>query len=90
MTIQSLYRWSYIVKSHSKALESMGHYLSGNMGKIYINGYNNLEIAALTSKYNMPVSVYSKYIPILEENLKVKISKPYCSKWIWQETYDAN
>lgn len=61
---------SEIVKPHSKALESMGTVRDGSTGQINVNGYNNLEIAALTSKYNMPVSVYSKIYSNAEEDFK--------------------
>ena len=49
-----------ITKRNSKALEDMGTVRDGSTGKTNVNGYNILEIAALTSKYKMPVSVYSK------------------------------
>lgn len=38
----------------------------GSTGETNVNGYNCLEIAVLTSKHNMPVSVYTqKYIQML-------------------------
>ncbi|MEY8765073.1 MULTISPECIES: transposase [Clostridium] len=51
---------SEITKRNSKVLEAMGKVRDGSTGETNINGYNCFEIAALTNKYNMPVSVYSK------------------------------
>ncbi len=51
---------SEITKRNSKALEEMGTVRDGSTGETNVNGYNILEVAALTNKYAMPVSVYSK------------------------------
>lgn len=50
---------SEITKRNSKVLEDMGTVRDGSTGEPNVNGYNILEIAALTNKYGMPVSVYS-------------------------------
>jgi len=59
---------SEITKRSSKVLEAMGKVRDGSTGETNVNGYNCLEIAALTSKYNMPVSVYSKIYSNVEED----------------------
>ena len=59
---------SEITKRNSKVLEAMGKVRDGSTGETNVNGYNCLEIAALTGKYNMPVSVYSKMYSNVEKN----------------------
>ncbi|MCG4583630.1 hypothetical protein L0P54_11600, partial [Anaerosalibacter bizertensis] len=51
---------SEITKPNSKVLEDMGTVRDGSTGETNVNGYNILEIAALTNKHDMPISVYSK------------------------------
>ena len=51
---------SEITKPNSKVLENMGTVRDGSTGETNVNGYNILEIAALTNEYKMPISVYSK------------------------------
>ena len=59
---------SEITKRNSKVLEAMGKVRDGSTGETNVNGYNCLEIAALTSKYNMPISVYSKLYSNVEKD----------------------
>lgn len=59
---------SEITKRNSKVLEAMGKVRDGSTGETNVNGYNCLEIAALTSKYSMPVSVYSKMYSNIEKD----------------------
>jgi hypothetical protein len=59
---------SEITKRNSKALEAMGKVHDGSTGENNVNGYNCFEIAALTSKYNMPISVYSKIYSNFEKD----------------------
>ena len=61
---------SEITKRNSKVLEDMGTVLDGSMGETNVNGYNILEAAALTSKYKMPVSVYSEIFYNAEKDFK--------------------
>lgn len=61
---------SEIIKPYSKALEYMGTVRDGSTGQTNVNGYNLIEIAALTDKYNMPISVYSKVYSNAEKNYK--------------------
>ena len=58
---------SEITKRNSKVLEAMGKVRDGSTGETNVNGYNCLEIAALTSKYSMPISVYSKMYSNIEK-----------------------
>ena len=60
---------SDIVKSASKELEALNRVLDGSTGKIE-DGYDTFEIAALTSKHEMPVSVYSRIYSTLEKGFK--------------------
>jgi len=57
---------SDIVKPASKKLEALDRVRDGSTGKIK-DGYDTFEIAALTSKYEMPVSVYSRVYSTLEK-----------------------
>lgn len=66
---------SEFVKPHSKALESMGTVRDGSTGETNINGYNVMEVAALTSTYGMPVSVYSKVYSNAEKDFKSENSE---------------
>lgn len=61
---------SEFIKPHSKSLESMGTVRDGSTGNTNVNGYNIFEIAALTSKHNMPLSVYSKVYSNAEKDFK--------------------
>lgn len=61
---------SEITKRNSKVLEDMGTVRDGSTGETNVNGYNILEIAALTNKYGMPVSVYSKVYSNVCEDFK--------------------
>jgi len=60
---------SDIVKSASKKLEALDRVRDGSTGKIK-DGYDTFEISALTSKHEMPVSVYSHIYSTLEKNFK--------------------
>ncbi|WP_213818394.1 hypothetical protein [Garciella nitratireducens] len=51
---------SEITKRNSKVLEDIGTVRDGSTGETNVNGYNILEVAALTDKYKMPISAYSK------------------------------
>lgn len=66
---------SEFVKPHSKALESMGTVRDGSTGETNVNGYNVMEIAALTSTHGMPVSVYSKVYSNAEKDFKSENSE---------------
>lgn len=60
---------SDIVKSASKELEALDRVRDGSTGKIE-DGYDTFEIAALTSKHEMPASVYSRIYSTLEKGFK--------------------
>jgi len=60
---------SEIVKKHTKSFEALDRVRDGNTGKIE-DGYHVFEIAALTKKYKMPFSVYSKVYSSKEKNFK--------------------
>lgn len=60
---------SDIVKSASKELELLDRVRDGSTGKIE-DGYDTFEVAALTSKHEMPVSVYSRIYSTLEKDFK--------------------
>lgn len=60
---------SDIVKSASKKLEVLDRVRDGSTGKME-DGYDTFEIAALTSNYEMPVSVYSHIYSTLEKGFK--------------------
>lgn len=60
---------SDIVKPHSKKLEALDRVRDGSTGKIE-DGYDTFEIAALTSKHEMPVSIYSHVYSTLEKGFK--------------------
>lgn len=68
---------SEIIKRNSKVLEDMGTVRDGSMGETNVNGYNILEVADLTSKYKMPVSVYSKIFSNAEEGFKSENAKTF-------------
>ncbi len=67
---------SEITKRNSKVLEDMGTVRDGSTGETNVNGYNILEVAALTSKYKMSVSVYSKIFSNASKVSRVKTLKP--------------
>lgn len=58
---------SDVVKPNSTVLESLGRVRDGSTGKIE-DGYNIFEIAALTKKHKMPLSVYSRIFSNAEKN----------------------
>jgi len=60
---------SDIVKPASKELEDLDRVRDGSTGKI-ADGYDTFEIAALTSKHEMPASVYSRVYSTLEKGFK--------------------
>lgn len=75
---------SDIVKPNSKVLENLGKVKDGSTGKIE-DGYNIFEIAALTPKHKMPLSVYSKIFSnkedgFISENTEVFEGLKYLSK----------
>lgn len=60
---------SDIVKTASKKLELLDRVRDGSTGEIE-DGYDTFEIAALTSEYEMPVSVYSHVYSTREKGFK--------------------
>ena len=60
---------SDIVKSASEKLEKLDRVHDGSTGKVE-DGYDTFEIAALTSKQEMPISVYSHVYSSREEGFK--------------------
>lgn len=60
---------SDLAKPNSKKLEALGKVRDGNTGKI-VDGYHTFDIAALTSKHEMPVSVYTHVFSSVEEGFK--------------------
>jgi len=60
---------SEIVKHHTVSFESLDRVRDGDTGEIE-DGYHMFEIAALTNKYKMPFSVYSKIYSSKEKDFK--------------------
>lgn len=60
---------SDIVKPASKELEALARVRDGSTGKIE-DGYDTFEITALTSKHEVPVSVFSRVYSTLEKGFK--------------------